>query len=50
MDSDPVADPDPAVFVSDLPDLNKKLFCLIVFEGTFHHFSKMKSHEEVTKQ
>jgi hypothetical protein len=49
-------DPDPAIFVIDLQDANKKLFfCLILFEGTFtvltvHHFSKIKSHKEVTKQ
>jgi hypothetical protein len=31
---DPDADPDPAIFVSDLQDVNKKLFfCLLLFEG-----------------
>jgi hypothetical protein len=60
-------DPDPAVFVIDLQDANKKLilkkkfFYLLLFEGTFysfsallqvhlHHFSKIKSPKEVTKQ
>jgi hypothetical protein len=31
-------DPDPAVFVSDLQDINEKLskfFCLLLFEGTY---------------
>jgi len=37
------ADPDPAIFVSDLQDVNKKLF----FDNYFlkihlHHFSKIK--------
>jgi hypothetical protein len=56
MDPDPDADPDPAIFVIDLQDANKqnvvkKFFCLLLFEGTFtvHHFSKIKSPEEVTK-
>jgi hypothetical protein len=41
---DPDADPDPAVFVIDLQDANKKLilfkefFCLLLFEGTFTSF------------
>jgi hypothetical protein len=50
-------DPDPAILVCDLQDINKKLFfvptffCLFLFKGTFtHHFSKIKSHSEVTKQ
>ncbi len=40
----PDADPDPAIFVIDLQDTNKKLilkkFCLLLFEGTFtiHNF------------
>ncbi len=29
MNPDPVADPDPAIFVSDLQDVNKKLVLLI---------------------
>ncbi len=46
------ADPDPATFVSDLQDINKKLFLLIPFWSTvlLHNFSKIKSHKEVTKQ
>jgi hypothetical protein len=39
-DLDPDLDPDPAIFVSDLQDANKKLifvitfFCLLLFEST----------------
>ncbi len=34
-------DPDPASFVSDLQDVNKKLFfCLSLFEGTLSSFFK----------
>jgi hypothetical protein len=48
------ADPDPAVFVSDLQDVNKKklfqVFCLLLFEASFTSFFKEKSHKEVTKQ
>jgi hypothetical protein len=48
-------DPDPAIFVTDLQDANKKLikkkfFCLLLFEGTFPLFFKDKSQKEVTKQ
>ncbi len=42
---DPDADPDPAIFVSDLEDVNKKffvVFCLLVFKGTFTSFFKDK--------
>jgi hypothetical protein len=49
-------DPDPAIFVPDFQDANKKLvvfkvFLLItvLFEGTFTSFFKDKSHK-VTKQ
>jgi hypothetical protein len=38
---DPDADPDPAIFVSDLQDVKKK-FCLLLFEGTFTSFFKDK--------
>jgi hypothetical protein len=44
-------DPDPAFFVIDLQDANKKL----IFSGYyfvkvhFHHFSKIKSTKEVAK-
>jgi hypothetical protein len=51
-------DPDPAIFVIDLPGAYKKLmfkkkfFCLLLFEGTvyLHHFSKINSQKEATKQ
>jgi hypothetical protein len=45
-------DPDPAVFVSDLQDINKKSFFsfLFLFEGTFTSFFKDKSKKEATKQ
>jgi hypothetical protein len=37
---DPDLDPDPAIFVIDLQDANKKLIekkiCLLLFEGTVH--------------
>jgi hypothetical protein len=51
LDSDP--GPDPAIFVIGLQeDANKKkkVFCLLLFEGTFTSFSKIKSQKEVTKQ
>jgi hypothetical protein len=38
-------DPDPAIFVIDLQDANKKLFKKKVF-----HFTKIKNPKEVTKQ
>jgi hypothetical protein len=53
-DSDP--DADPAIFVSDLQDINKKinffstLFCSLIFEGTFTSFFKDKKSKEITKQ
>ncbi len=44
-------DPDPAIFVIDLQDVNKKLiFLLITFEGPFTSFFKDKKSKEVTKQ
>jgi hypothetical protein len=50
MDSD--ADPDPAIFIINLEDANKKIiekkfFYIILFEVNSHHFSQSK---EVTKQ
>jgi hypothetical protein len=49
-------DPDPAVFIIDLQDANKKIkkrqkefFCILLFEGTFISFSKIKSQKEVTR-
>jgi hypothetical protein len=43
---------DPVIFVIDLQDANKKIifykyfFCLLLFEGTFTLFSKIKSPKE----
>jgi hypothetical protein len=56
MDPDP--DADPAIFVIDLQDANKKLIfdkkfsCLLLLEGMvhLHNFSKIKCLKEVTKQ
>jgi hypothetical protein len=53
MDSD--SDPDPAIFVLDLQDANKKLilkkfFGLLLFEGTVTSFFEAKSQNKVTKQ
>jgi hypothetical protein len=50
MDPDPA--PDPAIFIIDLLDPNKKLlfFCLLPLEGTFTSFFKIKSQKEVTKK
>ncbi len=46
---DPDLDLDPAIFVSDLRDINKILFFLLLFEGRvhLHQFSKIKSHKTV---
>jgi hypothetical protein len=57
-DSDTHPDADPAIFGSDLPRFHRKIFsmffCLLLFEGSrtlhLHHFSKLKSHNKVTKQ
>jgi hypothetical protein len=56
MDRD--RDPNPAIFVIELQDANKKL--LVIFKQSFsayyflkvhlHHFSEKKSQREVTKQ
>ncbi len=54
MDPGSDADPDPAIFVSDLQDVNKNYFFKSLYshflKEHLHHFSKMKSHTEVTKQ
>jgi hypothetical protein len=50
MDPAPDADPDPAIFVSDLQDINKKFFAYYFLKVHLNHFSKIKSHKEVTKQ
>jgi hypothetical protein len=48
---DPDLDPDPAIFVINLQDANKKLFSAYYFlKVHLHHFSKIKSQKEVTKQ
>jgi hypothetical protein len=49
-------DPDPAIFVIDLQEANKKLFFLLSFSADYflkvhlHHFLKIKSQKEVTRQ
>jgi hypothetical protein len=53
--SDPVRlltdpDPDPALFVSDLQDANKKYFFLLFLKVDLHHSSMIKSLKEVIKQ
>ncbi len=49
---DPDADPDPAIFVSNLQDVNKKKSCFAYYFLKVHflNFSKIKSHKEVKKQ
>jgi hypothetical protein len=47
-------DPDPAIFVIDLQDANRKLilkkfFCLLLFEGTFTSFFKDKKSKRSRK-
>jgi hypothetical protein len=44
-------DPDPAIFVIDLQDANKKnklfyFFCFLLFEGTFTSFFKDNKSKE----
>jgi hypothetical protein len=52
----PDADPDPAIFVIDFQDANKQQIVLQKFSAYYllklhrHHFSKIKSQKEVTKQ
>jgi hypothetical protein len=50
---DPDADPGPALFIIDLQDANGKLkimfFGILLFEGTFRSFSKIKRKREVTR-
>jgi hypothetical protein len=49
-------DADPAIFVIDLQDANKKTnllkksILLIFLKVHLHHFSEIKSQKEVTKQ
>jgi hypothetical protein len=47
MDQDPEADPDLVIFDSDLQD---GFFAYYFLKVHLHHFSKIKSHKEVTKQ
>jgi hypothetical protein len=47
MDPDAYADPGPAIFISDLQDVNKKIFAYYFLKVQFHHFSKIKSHKTV---
>ncbi len=53
---DPDSDPDPAIFVIDLQDANKKLIFKKGFSAYYilkvhlNHFSKIKSPKEVIKQ
>jgi hypothetical protein len=53
---DPDADPDPAIFVIDLQDANKKqiffrqVFLLFYFLKVHLHHFQIKSQKEVTKQ
>jgi hypothetical protein len=52
---DPDSDTDPAIFIIELQDANKKLvlyhnsFCLLLFEGIFTLFFKDKKSKRVTK-
>jgi hypothetical protein len=55
MDPDPGVDMDPAIFVIELQDANKKLiflkqfFCLLLFECTFTSFFKDKKYKKESK-
>jgi hypothetical protein len=52
----PLTNPDPAIFVIDLQDANKHQIKKQSFSAYYylkvhlHHFSKIKSQKEVTKQ
>jgi hypothetical protein len=46
---DPDSDPDPAIFVNDFQDANKKLIYSF-WKVHLNNFSKIKSQKEVTKQ
>jgi hypothetical protein len=54
MDPDPHLDPDPAIFIIDLQDTNKKLIKKKSFPAYYflkvhlHNFSKIKSQKKVT--
>jgi hypothetical protein len=53
---DPDADPDPAIFIIDRQDVNKKIILKNGFSAYYfwkvhlHQFSKIKSQKEFTKQ
>ncbi len=55
-DPDPDADPDPSIFIIALQDANKKTNLKKSFSAYYflkvllHHFSKIKSQKEVTKE
>jgi hypothetical protein len=42
-------DPDPAIFVIDLQDTKKKVFSLLLFEGTFTSFFEDKKSKRSYK-
>ncbi len=50
--------PDPDIFVVDLPDASKKLIFNTIFSANYflklpvhlHHFSKIKSHKEPNRR
>jgi hypothetical protein len=44
------ADPDPAIFVNDLQDVNIKVFSLLLFKDTFTTFFKDKKSQRSHKQ
>jgi hypothetical protein len=48
MDPDADADPNLAIFVRDLQDVN--IFCFLLFEGTFTLFFKDKRQKDVTQK
>jgi hypothetical protein len=57
MDPDPDANPDPAIYIIDLRDAKQKtnlttksFSAYYFFKVHLHHFSKIKSQKEVTKQ
>jgi hypothetical protein len=49
---DPDSEADPSIFIIDQQKtpLKNKIFCILLFDGNFTSFSKIKSQKEVTKQ
>jgi hypothetical protein len=51
-----ILNPDPAIFIMDLPDARKKLifyynfFCLLLFEAKFTSFFTDKKSKRLTKK